>query len=177
MCPPLQPGSQLPLPSAPTPPPQLRPSCPFSSAQLPPPLTHQPLLAQRGPSLTLQLLCPRLAGLSRAEGAGPSTRPRLRMLTGQTDECEDEQTHHAGGGPDSPSGSLHFPTKCGGNSTREGGRRHQEAVTPCPPHLPTARVCTHARTYMPMHALRKSREHGHVHVHALHSHTHAHTHA
>lgn len=118
---PLQPGSQLPFPSAPTPPPQLHPSCPFSSAQLPPPLTHQPLRAQRGPGLTLQLLCPQPAGLSRAEGAGPSAWPRLRMLTGQMDECEDKQTHHTGGGPDSPSESLHFTTKCGGNNTREGG--------------------------------------------------------
>lgn len=67
------------------------------------------------------LLCPRPAGLGRAEGAGPSAWPRLRMLTGQMDECEDKQTHHTGGGPDSPSESLHFTTKCGGDNTREGG--------------------------------------------------------
>ena len=154
----------------------VHPSCPFSSAQLPPPLTHQPLLAQRGPGLTLQLLCPRPAGLSRAEGAGPSAWPRLRLLTGQMDECGDEQTHHSGGGPESPSVSaLHHEVWRQQHKGR-WGRRLQKAITPCSPLLPTARVCTHARTYMPTHTLWKSMEHGRVHARALHSHTHVRTH-
>lgn len=93
------------------------------------------------------------------------------------DECGDEQTHHSGAGPESPSVSALHREVWRQQHKGRWGRRHQKAITPCSPLLPTARVCTHAHTYMPTHTLWKSMEHGRdmpmprIHTHMC---THAH---